>query len=497
MNDFSTPRRMGSAAFIIIFLKSFREFIRVSFIAIGYLLIDIFNSGTIDPEGIVFAILFTIAVPAVIAFFRYYFSKFHIEGDKLIFTHGFGFKQTTSIPLSKVHTLRTKRGIFYRLAEMRGVTFDTLAGISQEVELILEESEWQQLLQRVRAGEDFAGTSEAIETLPPPFRNDMLKVSNLNILKGALCQNHLKGFAVLAAILFAVFDNYNQLKDGDAKQVIDYLDTQANNLAPTATDWVLFAAVAYLFAMLLWIGKVALRYYGMSIQIADNRLTIESGLLSRYTCRIARDKATILIIKQNPLEKMAHCQTISIRQAENASLALNGEKDIRIYGSNLGDLIFDWWLGESSKIDNTSLLSARSGRGLFVRSFVPHLFVALAALVILISVADIGMPAVIICTLYALLMALRAVTAWKHGGIELTETYIRIDCGNIATIREYIRYRDVESVSIRNTPFTFVTGRVSLQISTNAGASKIYSLKADTSYAIRHLILNISHLSIE
>lgn len=175
MTDFSIPRRMSPAAFIIIFLKSLRDFIGVSFIAIIYLLVDIYNSSTIDLGEVAFAVVFTVALPAVIAFIRYYFSKYHIENNNLIFTHGFGFKQTTSIPLSKVHTLRTKRGIVYRLTEMRGVTFDTLASSTQEVELILDESEWQGLQQSVRADEDFAASAD---TAPPPFRNDTLIISN-------------------------------------------------------------------------------------------------------------------------------------------------------------------------------------------------------------------------------------------------------------------------------------------------------------------------------
>lgn len=485
MTDFSIPRRMSPAAFIIIFLKSLRDFIGVSFIAIIYLLVDIYNSSTIDLGEVAFAVVFTVALPAVIAFIRYYFSKYHIENNNLIFTHGFGFKQTTSIPLSKVHTLRTKRGIVYRLTEMRGVTFDTLASSTQEVELILDESEWQGLQQSVRADEDFAASAD---TAPPPFRNDTLIISNLNIIKGALCQNHLKGFAILAAVLLAVLDNLSQLKEGVSRQVIDYIDTQANNLAPSATDWILIAAVAYLFAMLLWIGKVALRYYGMSIQIADKRLTIESGLLSRRTCRITRDKATILSIKQNPIEKIANCQTIGIRQAENVSDPKKEETGIRIYGSDLGDRLLAWWLDDNSNADSTPLLSAKAGKGLLMRRCLPHLLVAVMALVIMVFAADIMIPAVIICTVYAVLTTIRAMMAWRHGGIELTETYIRIDCGNIALIREYIRYQNVESVSIRNTPFTSVTDRVSIQISTNAGSSRVYSLKSDTAHAIRNII---------
>ena len=62
-------------------------------------------------------------------------------------------------------------------------------------------------------------------------------------------------------------------------------------------------------------------------------MTIESGLLSRYTCRIAQDKATVLTIKQNPLEKAAHCQTITISQALNV-MDTKKEGNIRIYGSD-------------------------------------------------------------------------------------------------------------------------------------------------------------------
>ena len=490
MNDFSRPRRMSPAALMIIFLKSIRELSSVSIIAIIYFLANLFRSSTINLKAIAIIAIFAIALPAIIAFFRYYFSKFHIANDKLIFTQGFGFKQTTSIPLSRVHTLRTKRGIFYRLADLRGVTFDTLSSSSQEVELILDESEWQELLQRVRAGEEFTEASKSIETLPPPFKEDLLRVSNLNILKGALCQNHLKGFAIMAAILFALFDNLSQLEDGTAGQLIRYIDQEATKLILSAIDWCMLAIAAYLFAMLLWIGKVALRYYGMSIDIADNRLTIESGLLSRYTTRIARGKATVFVIKQNPLEKMAHCQTISIRQAVNVTNPKQEERNIRIYGSDLGDKLLAWWLGDEGTYHRSPLLSAKSGKGLFMRSFLPHLFVAVAALAILIFAAEIVTAAVIICAAYAALMAIRAAMTWKHGGIQLTESHIRIDCGNIAKIHEYIRYRGVESVSIRNTPFSSVTGRVSMQISTNAGIAKVYSLKSDTATAIRNLILN-------
>lgn len=500
MNDFSTPRRMSPAAFIVIWMQTFQQLITTFIVIIGMML---FDDDLVYSQRLIMSVAFiggALALSAGVAFLKYYFRKYHIEGDSLIYTHGLAFKNTTSVPLERIHNLRTKSGIFYRLADMRGVSFDTLASEKQEVELILNESEWQALLRQVRIGEDFpdAGGLDTAVAPPPPFRQDKLHVSNLNIIKGALCQNHLQGFAILGAIAAAVFNKVSEIDENATGRFIDYIDTHAGDVSLSVGQILLCAAVIYLLVMLLWTGRIALRYYGMTITIADNRLTFESGLFSRYTSRIARNKATVLSIKQNPLERLARCETISIHQAENVT----DEKkrgDITIYGSDLGNRIFGWWTGDDTEnelpfrnkdsVKESVLMTARSGKGVFVRRFVPHLLIAVAALLVLMFAADIVMPAIAACTLYTGLMAGRAVMAWRHSSIELTDAYVLINRGNIARIREYVRYPDIESIRIRRTPFTRYTGRVSLQLATNSGATTVYSLTLADARTLRSYLV--------
>lgn len=488
MTDFSTPRRMSAGAFVIMLLKSFREIIGTAFVAAVYLLYKRADAGLSLFFGIVIAIGVILAWATILAFIRYYFRKFHIEGDKLIYTSGLATKQTTSIPLSRVHTLRTKSGLFYRLLGMRGVTFDTLASDKEEVELILDERDWQMLLDRVNRGENFADITDEALPLPPPVEDDIRSVSNSNILKGALCQNHLKGFAVLGAVALAVFDKVNQIDDDATTRIIGYIDTHAGDIMPSGLECICFLLAVYLVVMVLWTGKIALHYGNMTIRTTDNRLTIESGLVSRFTCRLAREKTTVLKIKQNPLEKIAGCQTITLRQAANAT-DTKKEGDIRIYGSDLGAEMFAWWLGDMDDRSDANLMLAKSGKGLLMRRFVPQLILAAVAAAIIIGTTQFVFPAVIICTVYAAVAAVRAVMAWKHSSIELKESYVRINGGNIARIREYIRYRDIETVGIASTPFTPYTRRVSLRVSTNAGAAAVYSLTQDEALAIRNFML--------
>lgn len=490
MTDFSTPRRMGGGAFVVLFVKSLKELFGAVFIGIGYL---VFKSDHDSSVSILFRVMIALAslivLSLAVAFVRYYFRKFHIEGDQLVFTHGLTTKRTTNIPLSRVHTLRTNRGLFYRIFDLRGVSFDTLASDKQEVELILSESDWQRLLDLVCCGESIGMKLEEMATQPFIPEDGTQRISNYNIIKGAVCQNHLKGFLILGAILLAVIDKINQFDDDTTGHILDYIDTHAGDVMPTGMQWLCFFGVIYLIVMMLWTGKIALRYGNMAITPSGDRLTIESGLVSRFTCRFARDKVTILSIKRNPLEVLAGCQTVRLYQANNASGAKK-EDNIRIYGSMLGDQLLSWWLGGANA--PTELFSARSGRGLIVRKFIPNLILAVAVITVMMYFTHSWMSSVIVGSVYIVISGIRSVLAWKHSSIMLADSYVAINCGNIALINEYIKYRDIESVAIRSTPFTPFTHRVSLSVATNAEAATVYSLKLSDALRLRDLILTKS-----
>ena len=90
---------------------------------------------------------------AIMAFIQYYFKKYYVENGNLIFIHGLFRRETTSIPLYKVQSMRTKQGFIYRLLDMKGVSFDTLASKKIEIELILDEEDWKALLGQIKIQE--------------------------------------------------------------------------------------------------------------------------------------------------------------------------------------------------------------------------------------------------------------------------------------------------------------------------------------------------------
>lgn len=505
MNDFSTPQRMSAGAFVILLLQSLKAFGGATFIGLAILL-SRHNEET-GPASVMLMVagIFggILAVALLAAFMNYYFRKFHIAGDKLIFTRGFASKETAEIPLARVHALRTKRGLFYRILGMRSVSFDTLAGDGQEVELILDEDDWQRLLahvdSEVQPADSAASryTPEAIampiSEMPAADGGETVRISNANIIKGALCQNHLKGFAVLVSVLLPFLDKIYSLGEDITSGIIDYIDSHAAEMLVSVSQWIIFLFMLYLFVMLLWTGKVALRYGNMSLRFDGGRLTVDSGLLSRFTCRFDRDKVTVVTIKENPFEKLAGCQTITLRQAENAT-ENKIEGDIRIYGSRLSGRLLAWWLSstDGSGSADTALLTAASGAGVFVRRFLPQLIVAAAATAVICHFAQSYRVALTIGTAYTLFATVRAFMAWKHSSVTLHENCVELSCGNVARISRYMKYRDIETIVIRCTPFTRFTRRVSLEMATNADTATICSLDIVAARAIRNHILTKS-----
>lgn len=292
---------------------------------------------------------------------------------------------------------------------------------------------------------------------------------------------------MLSTILLPVLDKLNDFGENNTERVIDFIESHAGDTLPTIWQWATILVALYLVIIVLLTGKILLRYGDMAIKVAGSKLTIESGLISRFTSRLSRDKATILSIKQNPVEKAAGCETVTLRQANNATDSKAGG-NITIYGAMPGKALLDWWLGDS--LTGAPMQSARSGAGLFYRKSIPWLLAAIAGAVILIFAADSPLSAVIICPAAVVFGSLRAAMALRHSRITLYDSFVKINRGNIAYISEYIRYSSIEATGIRKTPFSRFTGRVTLSLSTNAGAVKISSLRIGDARALRNTILN-------
>lgn len=144
INDFSIPRRMSKSAFVIYFVKALRNY--ASIILILFTVRRIFDSSeeTSIMEYIIMLLSYLagfLVISLITAFLSFYFKKYYVENGNLIFIHGVIQHERTSVPLHKIQSLRTKSGLIYRILDMKGISFDTLASRTEEIELILDDDD--------------------------------------------------------------------------------------------------------------------------------------------------------------------------------------------------------------------------------------------------------------------------------------------------------------------------------------------------------------------
>ena len=481
---------MSGSAYWVLFAKGLKEYaslvvLWVVMIAIGSEVERTFKDKV---EIVLLLLAGYLALAAVIAFVSWYFKKYYIEGGKLVFMNGLLNKGITSIPLNKVQSMRTRQGFIYRVLELRGVLFDTLASKSAEVELILDDRDWKALMERVEMEEEADGkmpeTEEAVDAAAIPeyigeeaaAENAVrMSFSNSNLIKGAFCQNHLQGMAVLFAALAAVYNSVTTVDDHAVDHIIDYVDTHAGTLSLQPSGYVVVAVALYFFVMLLWIGKVFLRYANMEVRIARGQLTFESGLIARNSSRFSYDKVCTVYVKRNFLEHWMHGSTVMLRQALNATDDKKGA-DVRVYGSESAADFLNWWLG-SGYGSSPDVISARSGYGLMWHVMRLDILISLAAAV---TLACFGLYVWLAVPAAWLLISLaKGLMAVRRSRITLKEDYIEIHNGKFADIRNYVKYSNIEVVRLKATPFTPYSRRVSLTLSTNGTSFTLWSLRVE------------------
>ncbi|MDE7408694.1 MAG: PH domain-containing protein [Muribaculaceae bacterium] len=445
---------------------------------------DIITSSSGDIWKFILLIMAVcVTVPFVWALISYLPKKFYIKDGNLVFIHGIIDHESTIVPLDRVHSLRTEKGIWFRLLDMRGIIFDTLATRKEEIELILDEYEWKRLLEVIdRDGKQCEASQTATEETESTHT---VCYPTKNLVLAALCQNHLKGMAVMGSIFAVVFGNLQDLSKEATDTAAGVLDSFFDSLIDSPLRLVVFLAIAYLAILVMWLGKVLLRYYDTSLIYDNKLLTFSYGLLTRASSRFFFDRICTISIKRNFLEKKFGFSTLMLRQALNAR-AEKEDDNMKLYGSDCSDFFLRWWLGEDYEKEE-DFVSARSGKGVFYR------YVILRALVAL------GIAIGLICSelyawsllplIYLVVLFPKGLLAMRHSRIELKKTYCIVHNGSFAETANYIKYSDIEVAGIFRSPLTRRTHRASLVLSTSGTAFTIRSLRVSEANIIREYLL--------
>jgi len=492
MTDFSVPQRMSVSAFLVILAKTAKSIIGFIFIVVMVKLFGADNDYTETSYWLRSLLIIggAAVLSVLLALMTYLPKKFYVKDGNLIFSHGIIRRETTTIPLARIHTLRTNQGIIYRLLDMRGITFDTIASKTEELELILDENDWNALQSLIEKEERPVPNGLHTPTDIPTVFNAIstIRFRNESLLMDALCQNHLKGMAILLGILAFIYDRLNDVFDNAADTITNYTLEHFKEFTLTPLHIIIISAAVYAIVLLLWIGKSFLRYGNMSLNYDNSLLTFSHGLLSRASSRLPFDKVCTIWVKRNYFEKKLGLCTLMLRQALNVT-ATKEDDNLKLYGADKSTFFLKWWLGENYS-DEPIIVRSRSGKGVFVHKLTVPAAITLAAGLILWHFhlhAWLTIPAI-----YFIFSVMRGIYAMRKSSITLRQSYAVISNGSFADMRNYLKYGNIEVVRINSTPFTKWFHRTTLTVSTSGTTFSVRSLPEEETRFIYELLLSKS-----
>lgn len=83
---------------------------------------------------------------------------------------------------------------------------------------------------------------------------------------------------VFGSILVTLYDQIISVNENAVEYFYGYMATHADFLRLSLSSCITVAAILYIVTLLLWLGKVFLRYFNMDIRIDREQLFFESGL---------------------------------------------------------------------------------------------------------------------------------------------------------------------------------------------------------------------------
>ncbi|MGB5981950.1 MAG: PH domain-containing protein [Nonlabens sp.] len=334
MLDLSTPQRQSKKSIILYLLKGIKS-------VVAYFIFGFFGSRSMGEWYFIGFSIFMSFVALIGPFIRYYFFKFHIDGDEFIINKGWLQKENKAVPLERIQSININQNLLQRILGIASLEVDTAGSKAKELEIpglersyadqlknLLNEkkNEIQQDLSPESESEEAEGSSEHTHELKPSEKASVehtpvviLDLSFADLIKVGFTQNHLRsGFVAMGLVAGFWF----QVKDVIERYFSDYMDKiSLESTIKTATlSFLIFFVIAFLIvSVIISLVTVLNKYWGYRITKQHDYLEVEMGLLNRSEIKVPLNKIQLLEFHSNPLRKILGFYTGKIFQAQSVN----------------------------------------------------------------------------------------------------------------------------------------------------------------------------------
>jgi len=311
--DFSQPRRQSVRGLVLIFFQEFKQGIQVFW----PIIVPVLLARQFDKKLLIIGLMILLGVILTLihAILYYRSFKFYIDNQQFILKKGYLNRKVLSIPLDRIQNVNTGQTFVQQFLDVMSLEIDTAGSAKKELkihalskpiatQLALELSSYLEVKPADKLADDQRVVSE---------EKQILKLSNRDLLKIGLSQNHVR----TALILFVLgIQFYNQVQN--------YFEEKAKEYAHEAfvylshSGWAIIASLILFFVLISFVYsmiRTLLLFYDLRLLKMNQAYRIVSGLLNRKNLLIPFRKIQQLDWETGPVKKLFGIYRVNILQA--------------------------------------------------------------------------------------------------------------------------------------------------------------------------------------
>ena len=460
--DFTQENRLPLSAVFFLIIVSTKTAIKELW---GVLLaVFVFKSDSLNTFWklvIAFLVFFLFAAIHGILMYRNF--RYAVKGDELIVKKGAFRKTTLSIPLHKIQNISNTQGFWQQVLGITTLSVDTAGSSSNELEIYLDvetSDAFKKFLLQTKneslASELDESEIKRDETFQPQQVLKNYQYDTRQLLLAAISRNHLRGTSIMLAIFFSFF---NQLGDSYQRYLVEYTWSFVPKNA-SIIYWLTIIITILLLSVLLNFVHTCLKYYDLNVNLYDDKITYNAGLIKNIQQVINLNKIQVIEQTANIFEKMLKTSSLRVHQF----LVLNEQAKTEV-AFFLPGFLQSKELTESiyPEIADEEFSEVHSKKNFFLRKL--YSFVGIpTAIFVGLAFYDIRFTFLAIPVL-----ALATLAAWfcyRKSRAEIGNRYIRVYAGALGDKVSTLKISNIQSIKFRQSVFQERTQTASLIIST-------------------------------
>ncbi len=238
------------------------------------------------------------------ALLQYLTYRYRIDSDRLIIRSGVFERTRREIPFARIHNVVVHQSLLHRLFGVAELRLESAAGDKPEAQMrVLKLTQALELEQLIRQ----RGDATATEDGSVPASDELLALRLPELVRLGLISN--RAMVVVAAAIGALYqmlprDITENFIEQQGKQAVGYASQLHLGTTTLVASGVALLVTVLLLMWLMSIGLAILQYYGFRLSEADQRLTVERGLLTRLRSSVARRRIQAWTLREGALHRL-------------------------------------------------------------------------------------------------------------------------------------------------------------------------------------------------